>query len=128
MASLRNIENEHFCGGWIHNGRWIVSAAQCTIDRTIDDTYAVIGTMYRTRGGYNVALGLIINHPHFNPITHEHDISLLMSLVEMNFEFAGPVPLSGYPAEAGQYAVVSGWGETNNNMVRDRYSELRSSN
>lgn len=120
MASLRNLENEHFCGGWIHSSRWIVSAASCTIDSTIENTYAVIGSLYRTRGGDNVALGLVINHPLYNPISHENDISLLMTAVEMISEVAHPIRLNPYPMLGGEYAVISGWGETTANMVRDR--------
>lgn len=114
MVSLRySYDNEHFCGGFIYSLRWIVSSAFCTYARPTNGIYAVVGSLYRSFGGSQVAIGLVVNHPDFTGMGGEYDISLLMTAKEIMWDIGiNTIPINPNFIESGEEAVVSGWGAT----------------
>lgn len=111
MVSLRSANNAHFCGGWIHNTRWIVSAAHCTIGRAIANTVSVVGTNSLSTGGVTHTTASIANHPNYNANTLENDISLIWtSQVIVRTPMVAPIPLGTTNTGSGTFGVVSGWG------------------
>lgn len=113
QASLRTAGNGHFCGGWIHSTRWVVSAAHCTIGRTTGNTFVVVGALQRLTGGVNHPTSAVVNHPNYNANTLANDISVVQTAgaIAMNANVA-PIPLSRVNTGGGVAAVASGWGQT----------------
>lgn len=113
QASVRDFENEHLCGGWIHTVKWIVSAAHCTNGRSISNTMVVVGTNSLTQGGFEYELSRIINHPGFNS-GMDNNLSLLEILHEIDlYPNVRPIPIAGQtPVTSRTTAVVTGWGRT----------------
>lgn len=115
QASLRTASNGHFCGGFIHTNRWVVSAAHCTFLRTIATTRVVVGTVLRSAGGILHTTDLIRNHPNYNILTLANDISLVRTAVPMDFnDNVKAIPLSRTNIGGEVTAVATGWGQTSN--------------
>lgn len=111
QVSMRTSGNGHFCGGWIQNTRWAVSAAHCTIGRTLANTRVAVGAHSRT-DGVSHASARIVNHPNYNSNTLNNDISVIQTstTITMNAR-AQPIPLGQATVGAGA-AVITGWGQT----------------
>lgn len=113
QASMRNANNGHFCGGWIHSSRWVICAAHCTIGRTTANTFVVVGALDRQVGGTTMATSAIVNHPQYNGNTLTNDISAIQTALEITFsEIVQPIPLSTVNTGGGVVATASGWGQT----------------
>lgn len=128
MVSLRSAANAHFCGGSIHNSRWILSSAHCTIGRTSANTLSVVGSVRLDDEGITHTTMLIMNHPNYNADTFNNDISLLWTETELIFsETVQPIPLGTTNIGSNVFAVISGWGftsvSTKRDLLRERESE-----
>lgn len=111
MVSLRSAANSHFCGGWIHNTRWIVTAAHCTIGRAIANTVTVVGSRNLGSGGVTHTTASIVNHPNYNANTLLNDVALIWtSEMIVRTPSVQPIPLSTADTGSGTFAVVTGWG------------------
>lgn len=112
QVSLRSAANAHFCGGWVHNARWAISAAHCTVGRTVANTRVVVSAHSRTDGTSH-PVSVIRNHPNYNANTIANDISCVQTsaAIAMNARVQsigmGTATIGGNVA-----AVVSGWGQT----------------
>lgn len=113
QVSLRTPGNAHFCGGWIHNNRWIVSAAHCTIGRTSDNTIVVVGAHSRLSGGVRHATQRVVNHPSYNANTLANDISLVSTSSNIIFnDLVKAIALGTVHIGERVIATASGWGQT----------------
>lgn len=113
QASLRTAANGHFCGGWVHNNRWIVSAAHCTIGRGTANTVIVVGALDRQVGGTRYETNAIVNHPEYNANTLANDISAIQTRDQIQFDATvQPIALSTVNTPGGVAAIASGWGQT----------------
>lgn len=113
MVSLRSAANSHFCGGWIHNTRWVVTAAHCTAGRTVSNTFSVVGTVSLSNGGITMNTQFIQSHPNFNANTLANDIALIYTETEIvRTANVVPIPMSTTSIGSGVQAVVTGWGLT----------------
>lgn len=113
QASLRTAANGHFCGGWIHNPTWIVSAAHCTIGRTTANTNVVVGAHNRLTGGVNHPTAQIVNHPNYNANTLANDISVVSTANQIVFtDTVRSIALGTAHIAGGIPAIASGWGQT----------------
>lgn len=112
-ASVRNYENVHLCGGFIHRARWIITVAACTFGRTISDTQVIVGTNSLTSGGFDYALSRIINQPNFSAAAFENDVALLETIFEIDwYPNVQPIGLGSVNTIAGITGTVAGWGHT----------------
>ncbi|XP_059622536.1 trypsin-3-like [Phlebotomus argentipes] len=113
QASIRTTGNAHFCGGFIANSRWVVSAAHCTITSTPGNTIVVLGAHSRFTGGTTFTLSAVINHPEFDDFSLEFDVSVLQTVASIAFNnLIQPIALGSEHIGGGITAVVSGWGMT----------------
>ena len=113
MVSLRSAANAHFCGGWIHNTRWIVTAAHCTIGRAIANTISVVGSNRLSDGGVVHTTASIANHPNYNANNLNNDIALIWTSTQIvRTPLVQPIPLGTTSVGSGTFAVVTGWGLT----------------
>ncbi|XP_046752649.1 trypsin-like [Diprion similis] len=107
--------NEHFCGASLISSTWAVSAAHCTIDRRTSDLSLLAGTANRLSSGQVRDVFLTINHPKYNAMTMDNDISLIRAkgaFILSNTVQVIPLPYQGQRVFAGVNAMVSGWGTT----------------
>lgn len=117
QASIRRrSSNGHFCGGFIINRFWIMTAAHCMIGETPAITIAVIGDHIRNEADnpsrQSRDLSQIHIHPLYDDDTFEYDIALIKTVDPIFFHndlqpICAPDASSDY---AYQKSVCSGWG------------------
>ncbi|XP_053684226.1 chymotrypsin-2-like [Sabethes cyaneus] len=113
QVSLRSAANGHFFGGSIINNNWVMTAAHCTVGRTIQNTIVVAGSLLLNAGGSIHQTERIVNHPGYSAVTLTNDISLVR--VTSSFVFSptiGSVELESNFIESATGAQASGWGQT----------------
>ncbi|CRK91130.1 CLUMA_CG004817, isoform A [Clunio marinus] len=126
MASLRTLQNLHFCGGSILTNRWILTSGQCVFGRALNSINVVVGTVTLNAGGVTIRSTNITIHPGYNPATLINDVGLIF--VASNIALSNNVQLGAISANIigqGMSAQVSGWGSnvlgggvSSNNLLR----------
>lgn len=115
QVSVRNFDNLHLCGGWIHTARWIITAGHVLAERTISNTQVVVGTNSLSTGGFEYQLSRIIVHPNFNAYNLDNNLALLETIFEIDFYTnVRPIPLATTEITGTTTAVVAGWGHNIN--------------
>lgn len=118
QVSLREGQNDHFCGGFLINTRWIGSAGHCIHNRWPVGILAIVGTIHATEGGISYTIVQCIPHPEYVYDTNFHDISLLKTEFDVQEnDIVRRIPLSPPFADVGA-ATVSGFGDISQNGQR----------
>ncbi|XP_055705680.1 chymotrypsin-2-like [Phlebotomus papatasi] len=116
-VSLRSVANSHFCGAFIVNNRWVVSAAHCTINRTPGNTRIIVGALQLSSGGTNMATARIENHPNYNGNTLANDICALQTSANIGFSnTVQPMAMGSNHVGGGVGATAAGWGRIGTNL------------
>ncbi|XP_037037444.1 trypsin alpha-3-like isoform X2 [Bradysia coprophila] len=111
MASLRSLQNVHFCGGVIVSNRYILTTRTCTGNHAANAINILVGTYLRNSGGLTYRGSSKIDHPGYNPTTMANDISLILTtaviVMTPNIRVAA---LNTYLNEEEISVSVFGWG------------------
>jgi len=119
QASLRRkATNSHFCGGFIINDRWIMTASHCASGETPAILSIVIGDHTRNDNNNAVRRTLdverVIMHPDYNARTLVNDIALVKLTAASAIQFNANVQPVCAPESTDSYdyrkTVCSGWG------------------
>ncbi|GAB0090078.1 hypothetical protein DMENIID0001_047440 [Sergentomyia squamirostris] len=117
VVSLRSTANNHFCGAFIVNNNWVVSAAHCTINRTPANTWIVVGALQLSTGGTNVFTSAIANHPGYVGATLANDISCLQTRDTLTFSGTiQPLTMGDQFIGGEVQATAAGWGRVGTNL------------
>lgn len=114
LVSLRTLQNQHFCGGFILSDRWIGTTAHCTsvrVARPITNVYVVTGAHTLTDGvRYRAARRF--GHPLYNVRNHRFNIGVIETQNRIIFNSrTRPIQWPTGPAvHNGQTVYLAGWG------------------
>lgn len=113
MVSLRDTENEHFCGGFIYNNRWIVTTGHCVRNRTMQDFAMHMGTNSRTDAGVRHEPNRIEIHPEYHQFLVLNNVALVQTVqVIQQTGLVSTIAIFIADVGAGTTTTVSGWGRT----------------
>lgn len=134
QVSIKDLYNNHKCGGSIIDTAWVLTAAHCIHSDTVYLDKIVAGTIDRTNG-VTKSISLAIKHPDHHTksisLTRKHyhlksdnsnDIAVVRIVGSFTYtDNIQPIKLANGLPEPGSYANLTGWGLTSVCFLTLRY-------
>lgn len=117
LISLRTVENQHFCGGFIISERWVGTAATCTQGNFRNPkNILVVNGAHTMTDGQRHRVSRVVIHPRYNKRTRAYDFALLQTadqipLLQPPYRSRAIFFPRG-PANPGKVTLFAGWGYT----------------
>ncbi|XP_046439908.1 ovochymase-2-like isoform X2 [Daphnia pulex] len=114
-----SLNDNHICGGFIYNSRFIVTAASCVFNKTTAQIQVTVGQLsliLPDPGEMRLQVRAIYVHENYDNITKVNDIAMLET--SQTIEFNANVNFTYYDTVGdGPLAIVSGWGAVDESKV-----------
>lgn len=122
---IKDPQFNHKCGGFIINNFWVLTAAHCVNNHSIDSIrlrFAEYDMSHRNElySDFTRKLSQIISHSNFDPVTYANDIALLKLSKPIKYGPAVmPICLATDPTNLfiNENATVPGWGQIMPNVI-----------
>lgn len=112
LISLQQF-NSHICGGSIISSNYVLTAAHCTYNTPAITLTVRYGSSKHTEGGSVLRVSCAMEHPNYDPVTHDYDAALLkvapLSLL-MKLPDLPRIALGTTEIPDGTLLTVTGWG------------------
>lgn len=119
QVSLQTLDKQHFCSGVIASKDFIVTADDCTVDKTPEEIVVRVGSKYKTVGGELFRVRKIYSDYSLSSERQNKTIdgiSLLYLSKSIDLKLSGvkkaaEIPENKEGFRPGNEALVSGWGD-----------------
>jgi secreted trypsin-like serine protease len=118
ISETQNLARDFICTGVVIHRAWVLTAAHCTYNLArrwpVDaEPHVFSETLSLANPGPRFAVEEIIEHPHYDARTLQHDVALIRIAAESEKESV-PIRLEGPPIaeQVGEITTVIGWGVT----------------
>ena len=136
LRTWRPWERAHHCGGSLIADNWVLTAAHCVSEDQVKRDYRVrLGTENISDGsGITYRIDRIIQHPRYDPVSHDNDIELVHFIADAETQHEQPVrPISKIRLYGtrdsderiglGVPVTVTGWGQLQTRQ-KEHYSPV----
>lgn len=108
----------HSCGAVVISEIYVLTAAHCTDRRFASELSVRAGSSIRNNGGVVIPVETFYQHPQFDPLSYDFDISVLKLSAPLSFNSSiSPISMANLNQDipVGTKSIVTGWGYTEEN-------------
>lgn len=111
QVSIQNSSNNHICNGVIMHSNWILTVAQCVLNRNAGELKVFYGSNRLNHNGSYVNVKQIHIHPAFDKTIIRSDVALLETTSDIPFiaNVSGSINLPEHDVPINQQLTNSGW-------------------
>ncbi|KAF9894518.1 hypothetical protein FE257_006402 [Aspergillus nanangensis] len=112
------------CAGALISSRSVLTLAECVDNHSASSLSLRVGSLDHTRGGAIKTVAKIVQHPDYNPTTHDANFALL-HLHDAVSNQIPPAVIADHSPRSGDKLTLFGWGATDRASLEHRSPVLR---